>query len=90
MAPAQAAEAGVEERDDGVEVSAGDGPEHEDEGEEARRRGDRVLEQLQPDVAGRELRGGDSRPDDGCGEEGGAEELGEQAPGQGSVHRRRS
>jgi hypothetical protein len=47
----QATEAGVDKRDDRVEVGAGDGPEHEDEGEEARGRRCCVLEELQTDVA---------------------------------------
>ena len=82
VAPAQAAEAGVDERDDRVEVGAGDRPEHEDDREEAGRGRGGVLEQLQADVAGRELGGGDARPDHGGGEKRRAEELGEQAARQ--------
>ncbi len=82
VAPAQAAEAGVHQGDDRVEVGAGDRPEDEDEGGEPGRRGGGVLEQLQPDVPGRELRRRDPRADHGGGEEGGAEELGKQASGQ--------
>jgi hypothetical protein len=71
---------GVDQRDDRVEVRSGDRAEHEDEGEEPGRRRRRVLEQLQAGVAGRERGGGDPRADHRRGEEGGAEELGKQAP----------
>src|SRR4051812_22788053 len=64
-ARAQAAEGGVDKRNDGVEVRAGNRAEHEDEGEEAGRRRRRVLEQLQPGVARRERGRGDPRADHG-------------------------
>ena len=85
VAPAQAAEAGVDQRDDRVEVGPRDRAEDEDEREEAGGRRRCVLEQLQPDVAGRELRRGDPRADHGRGEERRAEELGEEAPGEGTA-----
>ena len=85
MAPAQSAEGGVDQRDDRVEVSAGDRAEDEDEGEEARGRRGRVLEELQAGVAGRELRRGDPRADHRGGQESRAEELGEEAAGEGDA-----
>ncbi len=54
VAPAQAAEAGVGERHDGVEMTAGDGSEHEDDREQAGGRGGGILEQLQADIVRRE------------------------------------
>ena len=83
MAPAQAAEGGVDERDHRVEVGAGDRAEHEDEGEEAGGCRRRVLEQLQSDVSRGELRRGDPRADHRGGQECRAEELGEEATGEG-------
>ena len=50
VAPAQAAEAGVDQRDDRVEVSAGNRPEHEDEREQTGRSRGRVLQKLQAGV----------------------------------------
>ena len=44
--PTQAAESGVDKRHDRVEVPAGNGAEHQDNCEQPRRRGRRVLEQL--------------------------------------------
>jgi len=90
MAPAQAAEGGIDQRDDRVEVGAGDRPEHEDEGEQARRRRSSALQELEAGVAGRELGGGDPGADHRRGEERGAEELGEESAGERSAHRPRS
>ena len=78
VAPGQSAEVRVDERDDRVEVPAGDGPEHEDDREQARGGGGGVLEQREAGVVGRELLRGDARADHERGEERGAEELGEQ------------
>ena len=84
--PAQAAEARVDERDDRVEVRAGDRAEHEDDRVEpgGGRRG--VLEQLEADVVWREALRGDPGADHDRGEKRRAEELGEQAPPQRGVH----
>ena len=50
VAPAQAAEACVDQRDDGVEVSAGNRPEHEDEREQTGRSRGGVLQKLKAGV----------------------------------------
>ena len=55
MAPADAAEARIDERDDRVEVRPRDGAEHQDDREQSGRGGSRVLEQLQPRVPRGEL-----------------------------------
>ena len=55
--PGEAAERGVDERDDGVEMAAGDGAEHEDDREQAGGGGGGVLEQLESGVVRRELLG---------------------------------
>ena len=55
VAPAQPAEGGVDERDDRVEMCPRDRPEHQDDGEEPGCGGRRVLEELEPDVARRQL-----------------------------------
>ena len=79
VAPAQAAESRVDQRDHRIEVPAGHRPEHEDDREQPGRSRRRVLEQLQPGVARRELLGGDPGADHhGC-QERRAEELGDQA-----------
>ena len=49
--PAQATKGGVDERHHGVEMAAGYGAEHQDDGEQAGGGGGRVLEQLEPDGA---------------------------------------
>ena len=64
-------------------MSAGDGPEHEDDREQARCGGGRVLEQLEPDVSGRELLRGDPGTDHHRGEECRSEQLGEQTTTEG-------
>ena len=69
--------------DDRVEVGAGDRPEQQDEhGQPEHRRGG-VLQQLQPDVVGREPLGGDAGADDDGDEQPGAEYLGDQPPSEG-------
>ena len=88
VAPPQAPEAGVDERDDGIEVRAGNRAEHEDEREEANRGRRSVLEQLQADVIWRQFRGGDPRADHRGREEGRTEKLGEETPSERSGHRR--
>jgi hypothetical protein len=79
VAPADPSESRVGERDDRVEVAARDGAEHQDDREQASCGRGGVLEQLQTDVAGRERLGGDAGADYERGEEGRAQELGEQA-----------
>ena len=82
VAPAQPAEGGVDEGDHRVEMRPRDRAEHQDDGVEPGGGGRRVLEQLEPDVARRELLGGDARADDDGGQEGAAEQLGDQAAPQ--------
>jgi hypothetical protein len=77
VAPGDAAEARVDQRDDRVEVRARDGPEHEDDREQARGGGSGVLQQLEADVAGRELLGRDARADDDRRQERRPEKLGQ-------------
>ena len=55
VAPRQAAEVRVDERDDRVEVPAGDRPEHQDDREQARGGRGGVLEQREPGVVRGEL-----------------------------------
>ena len=78
IAPAQPAEGGVDERHHRVEVRPRHRPEHQDDGEEPGRGRRRVLEQLESDVAGRELLRGDARADDDGGQEGAPEQLGDR------------
>ena len=47
----------VDERDDGVEVGAGHGAEHQDQADQRAGGGGGVLEQLQADVVGRQAAG---------------------------------
>ena len=82
VAPADAAEARVGERDDRVEVPAGDRAEHEDDREQAGCRGGGVLEQLQANVVRGERLRRDARADHERGKEGRAEQLGEQPAGE--------
>ena len=82
VAAADPAEARVDERHDGVEVPAGDRPEHQDDRVQPGGGRGRVLEQLEPDVVRGELLGGDPGADHERGEERGAEQLGEQSPWQ--------
>ena len=67
--PTQAAESGVDKGHDGVEMPAGNRAEHQDNCEQASRRGRGVLEQLQPDSARRKLLGGDPGADNDGGQE---------------------
>ena len=77
----------VRGRHDRVEMRSGHGPEGEDERAERERRGDRVLEQLQADVARRQPRRHDAGADDGGDQQRGADELGEQPPpGRNRIH----
>lgn len=69
VAPGQSAEAGVDDRDDRVEMGARYGTEHQDNREQPRGRRCRVLEQLEPDVARREALRGDPRADHDSGQE---------------------
>ena len=55
-------------------------PEHENDREQARGGRGRVFEQLQANVTGRKLLGGDPRADDDRGQEGRAQQLCHQAP----------
>ena len=72
-------------------MGAGDRAEHQDDGEEPGRRGGGVLEELEPDVARRQRLGGDPRADDDGGQQGAAQELGQQpSPQDGVPHWRRS
>jgi hypothetical protein len=50
VTPPQATERGVDEGHDGVELRPRDRAEHQDDGEQPRRRGRGVLKQLQPAV----------------------------------------
>jgi hypothetical protein len=61
--PGQAAERGVGEGHHRVEMTARDGPEHQDDRVQAGRGRRRVLQQLQPGVAGGQALGGDARAD---------------------------
>ena len=83
VAPAQAAEARVDQGDHRVEMTARHRREHQDDREQARCRGHRVLEQLEARVPRRELLGGDPGSDHDRRQESRAEELGEQASGEG-------
>ena len=76
------AEQAVDDGDDRVEVGARDGAEHEDQPDQ--RPGGRrcVLEQLEADVAGRESAGHDPRTDHRDDQQGGAERLGGEPPGE--------
>ena len=76
VAGRSAAEDAVGERDDRVEVGARDRAEGEDQRDEPGAGRDRVLEQLEPDVVGRQALGGDARADDDRDEERGADGLG--------------
>ena len=81
------AEPPVGHRHHRVEVRAGDRAEDEDEHGQGEHGGDRVFEQLQPDVPGRQAGGHDAGPDDRGDQQCRAEELGQQPAGQ--AHRRR-
>ena len=78
VAGADPPEGAVGERHDGIEMGTGDGAEGQDDGDEAHRRGRRILKQLEADVAGRQALRRDPGPDHDRGEERGAEELGER------------
>ena len=86
VAPAEAAEARVDERHDRVEMTARHGPEHQDDREQPGGGRRRVLEQLETDVAGGEALRGDPRADHDRGQERGAEQLGEQSPSEVAAH----
>ena len=87
LAGGQAAEDAVGEGDDRVEVGAGHRPEREDQRDEAAGGRGGVLEQLQPDVVGREALGEDARADDDRDEQRGADGLGGDLPAEGRCHR---
>ena len=72
----------VDEGDDGVEVAAGDRPEDQDQADQRPGGGGGVLEELQPDIAGREPAGHDPGADHGDDQQAGAERLGDEAPRQ--------
>ena len=74
------AEDAVGQRDHRVEVRAGHRPEGEDQGHQSGTGGDRVLEQLEPDVAGGEALRGDAGAHDDRDEQRGADELRRRAP----------
>jgi hypothetical protein len=78
LAATDPAEHSVDERHDRVEVATGDGAEHEDDREQAGAGRGCVLEELEPDVIGRELLGRDAGADHDRCEERGAKKLGEQ------------
>ena len=73
----------IDDRDHRIEVCAADRHEHENEYSEAECRGESVLEQLQTDVAGRELLGGDPGADHDRGEARASEEFCGQTSGEG-------
>ncbi len=83
--PVLAVQRDVDEGDDGVEVSAGDGREDEDQDGQPERGGDGVLEQLQADVGGGQALRGDAGADDDRGESRAAEELADGSA-QGRAH----
>jgi hypothetical protein len=76
------AEESVDERDDRVEVGAGDRAEDEDQADERAGRGGGVLQELETHVVGGQAAGHDSRADDGDDQQRGAERLGGEAAGQ--------
>ena len=78
VAPAQPAERRIRERHHRVEMGAGHRPEHQDDGEQPRRRRRRVLQQLQARGARGQALRGDPRADHDRGQEAAAEELGSQ------------
>ena len=78
VAPADAAEARVGERDDRVEVPAGDWAEHEDDREQAGAVAAAFSNSSQADVVRGERLRRDPRADHERGKEGRAEQLGEQ------------
>lgn len=67
-------------------MRARDGAEHQDQDPEPEHGGGRVLQQLQPDIVGGQLLGGDARADDDAHQQSGADELGQQPPCQ-EAHR---
>ena len=83
--PRDATEEGVDEGHHGVEVGSRDRPEHHDGGVEARTGGGGVLQELQPCVAGREVLRRDTGADDDGGQEGTADQFGQQPAGEGST-----
>lgn len=86
VAPGQSAEAGVDERDDRVEMGARYGTEHQNDREQPSgcRRG--VLEQLEPDVARREALRGDPRADHHRGQKRRAEQLSQEPATESQAH----
>ena len=89
VARAHPAEQTVGHGDDRVEVRARHRPEREDQRHEARAGGDRVLEELQPDVVGGEALRGDAGPDDDRDEERGAHRFRRRASCQAQLVQQR-
>ncbi len=75
-------------RDRRVEVRAGHGADEQDDHRQSGGGGQRVLQQLESDLPGGQLFGGDAGPDDDGDEQSGAERFGGEPSGQrGVVHR---
>src|ERR1019366_3079114 len=77
--PTNSTEGGINERHHRVEVGTRYWAEHQDDGLQPRSRRCSILEQLQADVARRELWRGDARSDDHGGQKGTTEQFGGQA-----------
>jgi hypothetical protein len=86
VAPTDAAEVGVDERNDRVEVAARDGAKHEDDREQTRGGRGPVFEQLQTYVSRGEMLRSDPGADHHRSEKRRAEELGEQPSRQRRAH----
>ena len=81
LAVADQPERALDQGDDRVERGR-DRLQREDQRDQRGAGDEAVLEQLQPDVVGREPLGGDAGADDGGDQERGADELGERPPGE--------
>ena len=77
-----AAEEPVGEGTTGLKCAPDDRPEGQDQGDEGAHGRGGVLQQLQTDVAGRQLGGRDPRPDHGGDQQAGAQEFGQQPPAE--------
>ena len=78
----------VDRGDHRVELATRDGSEHQDEPDERHAGGHRVLQQLEPDVVGREPLRGDPRAHHRDQQEAAAERLGRELARQAVRHRR--
>ena len=72
----------VDEGDDGVEVGARHGTEHQDQTDQRAGGGSRVLQQLKADIVGRQAAGHDPGADHGDDQEPGAERFGDEPAGE--------